>query len=110
MGGFSLLFEEFAFQPTESGKPAIIRGNHKKSELYKRLVHHDPEMRMPQEKDALTVCFLKSVKTDEFNHAPAQLFMHTGNPRTGRPGFGAWVTYGLGTENKDLSGFIVLKR
>jgi len=54
------------------------------------------------------VCFLKSVKTDEFNHAPAQLFMHTGNPRTGRPGFGAWVTYGLGTENKDLPGFIVL--
>lgn len=54
------------------------------------------------------VCFLKSVQTDEFNHAPAQLFMHTGNPQTGRPGFGAWVTYGLGTENKDLPGFIVL--
>jgi len=54
MGGFSLLFEEFAFRQTESGKPAIIRGNHKKSELYKRIVHHDPEMRMPQEKDPLT--------------------------------------------------------
>jgi len=54
------------------------------------------------------VCFLKSVQTDEFNHAPAQLFMHTGNPQTGRPGFGAWVTYGLGTENNDLPGFIVL--
>jgi len=54
MGGFSLLFEAFAFQPTDSGKPAIIRGNHKKSELYKRLIHHDPEMRMPQEQEALT--------------------------------------------------------
>ena len=54
------------------------------------------------------VCFLKTVKTDEFNHAPAQLFMHTGHPQSGRPGFGAWVTYGLGTENEDLPGFIVL--
>ena len=54
MGGFSLLFEAFAFRPTESGKLAIVKGSHKKSELYKRLVHHDPEMRMPQEEEALT--------------------------------------------------------
>lgn len=54
MGGFSLLFESSAFQPTESGKTAIVRGNHKKSELYKRLIHHDSEMRMPQEKEPLT--------------------------------------------------------
>lgn len=54
------------------------------------------------------VAFLKAVHTDEFNHAPAQLFMHTGSPRMGRPGFGAWVTYGLGSENKDLPGYVVL--
>lgn len=53
-GGFSLLFEEEAFAETESGAPAIVRGDHKASELYKRLVHHDPEERMPQEKEALT--------------------------------------------------------
>lgn len=54
------------------------------------------------------VAFLKAMHTDEFNHAPAQLFMHTGSPRIGRPGFGSWVTYGLGTENENLPGFVVL--
>jgi hypothetical protein len=54
------------------------------------------------------VAFLKAVKTDEFNHAPAQLFMHTGSPRLGRPSFGSWVTYGLGSENANLPGFVVL--
>jgi hypothetical protein len=54
------------------------------------------------------VCFLKAMHTDEFNHAPAQLFMHCGSPRLGRPSMGSWVTYGLGTENHDLPGYIVL--
>jgi hypothetical protein len=54
------------------------------------------------------VCFLKAMHTDEFNHAPAQLFLYTGSPRLGRPSMGSWVTYGLGTENEDLPGFVVL--
>lgn len=54
------------------------------------------------------VTFLKAMYTDQFNHAPAQLLMHTGSARLGRPSIGSWVTYGLGTENDDLPGFIVL--
>lgn len=54
------------------------------------------------------VSFLKAVHTDQFNHAPAQLFVHTGGPRLGRPSMGSWVTYGLGTENNNLPGFVVL--
>ena len=54
------------------------------------------------------VSFLKAVTTDQFNHAPAQLLVHTGSPRLGRPSMGSWVTYGLGTENQDLPGFVVL--
>jgi hypothetical protein len=54
------------------------------------------------------VSFLKAVYTDQFNHAPAQLFVHTGGPRLGRPSIGSWVTYGLGTENDNLPGFVVL--
>ena len=54
MGNFSLLFEEEAFAKTESGKAAIVRGNHQKSELYQRLIHKDPEQRMPFEKEALS--------------------------------------------------------
>ncbi len=56
--------------------------------------------------DELT--FLKAVHTDQFNHAPAQLMMHTGSARLGRPSMGSWVTYGLGSENSNLPGFIVL--
>ncbi|MEN7547415.1 DUF1501 domain-containing protein [Rapidithrix thailandica] len=54
------------------------------------------------------VAFLKAMHTDEFNHAPAQLLLHTGGPRLGRPSMGSWVTYGLGTENENLPGFVVL--
>ena len=54
------------------------------------------------------ISLLKAVKTDQFNHAPAQLLMHTGSPRLGRPSIGSWVTYGLGTENQNLPGFVVL--
>ena len=54
------------------------------------------------------LAFLKAVQTDQFNHAPAQLLMHTGSARLGRPSMGAWVTYGLGSENANLPGFVVL--
>jgi hypothetical protein len=54
------------------------------------------------------MAFLHAVTTDQFNHAPAQLLMHSGSPRMGRPSLGSWVTYGLGTENKNLPGFVVL--
>ena len=54
------------------------------------------------------VAFLKAVHTDQFNHGPAQMLMQTGSPRNGRPSMGSWVTYGLGSENNNLPGFIVL--
>ena len=54
------------------------------------------------------VCFLKAMHTEEFNHGPAQLFMHTGGPRLGRPAMGSWATYGLGSMNENLPGFVVL--
>ncbi len=54
------------------------------------------------------LAMLNAVTTDQFNHAPAQLLMHSGSPRMGRPSIGSWVTYGLGSENKNLPGFVVL--
>jgi len=53
-------------------------------------------------------CMIRSMYTDEFNHAPAQLFLLTGSPRSGRPSMGSWVTYGLGSENENLPGFVAL--
>ena len=53
------------------------------------------------------LCIVKSMVTDAFNHAPAQIFMNTGAQQFGRPSLGAWTLYGLGIESKDLPGFVV---
>ena len=54
------------------------------------------------------IAIIKSMTTDAFNHAPGQIAMNTGVQQFGRPSFGSWVTYGLGSETRDLPGFIVL--
>lgn len=54
------------------------------------------------------LAIVRSVHTNEINHAPAQMFLHSGFGRGGRPGVGAWVTYGLGFENRDLPPYVVL--
>jgi hypothetical protein len=54
------------------------------------------------------LCLVRGVHTDEINHAPAQMFLHTGFGRGGRPTLGAWTTYGLGSENDDLPAYVVL--
>lgn len=56
--------------------------------------------------DELTV--IRSIHNDEINHAPAQMFLHSGFGRGGRPSFGSWVTYGLGSESSDLPSYVVL--
>mgnify|MGYP000379109433 CR=1 FL=1 len=56
--------------------------------------------------DELTL--IHTIKSDHFNHAPAQLFQHTGFGQFGRPGIGSWLSYGLGTENRDLPGYVVM--
>ena len=57
--------------------------------------------------DDLTI--VRSMKTDAFNHAPGQILMSTGSQIFGRPSFGAWTLYGLGTENQDLPGYVVMQ-
>ncbi len=54
------------------------------------------------------IAVVKTLHTELFNHAPAQLFLHTGFGRFGRPTMGSWINYGLGTENQDLPGFVVM--
>lgn len=55
------------------------------------------------------LAFVRSTHTDLFNHAPAQLFVNTGNGVPGRPSMGAWLSYGLGSDANDLPSFVVLK-
>ncbi len=54
------------------------------------------------------ICLVQSVSTDQFNHAPAQIFWNTGNGQPGRPALGSWVVYGLGTGAKNLPDFVVM--
>ncbi|MBE0541094.1 MAG: DUF1501 domain-containing protein [Verrucomicrobia bacterium] len=54
------------------------------------------------------ICLIKSMKTDQFNHAPGQIFLNTGFSQPGRPSLGSWVIYGLGSEAQDLPAFVVM--
>src|SRR3954469_15265134 len=54
------------------------------------------------------VTLVRSVKTDQFNHAPAQIFFNTGFSQPGRPSIGSWAVYGLGCETKNLPAFVVM--
>jgi len=54
------------------------------------------------------ICFVRSVHTDIPNHEPSMLMMNTGHTQVGRPSMGAWMTYGLGTDNNNLPGYVVL--
>jgi hypothetical protein len=67
------------------------------SELLPNLARHADDL-----------CVINSMFTDQFNHAPAELFLYTGAPRAGSASMGSWITYGLGSENQDLPGFVVL--
>lgn len=78
----------------------FARQGHSGAEISEKLPH------LARVVDELAI--VKSVHTDQFNHAPAQIFFNTGSPLPGRPAIGAWVTYGLGSEADDLPGFVVL--
>ncbi len=54
------------------------------------------------------ICVVRSLYTEQFNHAPAQIFLNSGHQLIGRPSMGSWLTYGLGSANRDLPGFVVL--
>jgi hypothetical protein len=54
------------------------------------------------------ICLVRSVRTDQFNHAPAQIFFNSGFSQPGRPSLGSWVLYGLGSETQNLPSFVVM--
>jgi hypothetical protein len=96
--------KRFAFirgVPKMLGPQAVFK-QHGQSGLW--LSNHLPHLSTVADEMAM----LQAVTTDQFNHAPAQLLLHSGSARQGRPSLGSWVTYGLGSENKDLPGFVVL--
>jgi hypothetical protein len=96
--------QQFAFikgVPKLLGSPHKFDKRGKSGQLMSEVLPHLAEV-------ADDLCIVRSMYTDQFNHAPAQLFIHTGSPRLGRPSMGSWVSYGLGSENKNLPSFVVL--
>lgn len=96
--------KQFAFT---NGRPKLLGSPHSFKQYGEAGVWiSDALPNLPDIVDDL--CFVHSMNTDQFNHAPAQMLLYTGSPRMGRPAIGSWVTYGLGSENQDLPGFVVL--
>ena len=96
--------EKFAFI---KGHPTLLAPQHKFSRAGRAgLWTSDllPHFRTIEDE----VCVINSMTTDQFNHAPAQLLLHTGESRFGAASFGAWVGYGLGCETRDLPSYVVL--
>ena len=96
--------ERFAFikgTPKLLGTPHTFAPQGKCGQMMSNLMPHLAEVA-----DELAV--IRSMRTEQFNHAPGQIYMNTGVQLIGRPSMGSWITYGLGTENSDLPGFVVL--
>ncbi len=101
----TLAGKRFAFlrgTPQILGSPYSYRRYGNSGAAISELLPHLPEV-------VDDIAIVKSLHAEQFNHAPAQLFMNTGHQLIGRPSMGSWLTYGLGSENADLPGFVVLQ-
>ena len=96
--------QRYAFIKPESP----LRGTERKFKKYGQCGMEISELLPHTAAVADDICLVRSMTTDLFNHAPAELFLFTGSGRPGRPSMGSWVTYGLGSEAKGLPGFVVL--
>ena len=96
--------KRFAFT---SGKPKLMGTPHEfKQHGQSGQWFSDAVPNLAKLSDDLT--FIKSMTTDQFNHAPAELLLYTGSAIAGRPSMGSWVSYGLGSENQDIPAFVAL--
>jgi len=87
--------------PTCKASPYKFKKHGESGNVLSSLLPH-----MSEVADELAI--VRSLHTDTFNHDPGVMFMNTGDVRFGRPSMGSWVSYGLGSENRDLPGFVVL--
>ena len=101
--------KRFAFMDTFAKDPPKMLGSRRKFTQMGGAGMHFSELVPNIGKVADDIVMLHGVSTDNFNHGPAKLFLNTGSTRPGRPSIGSWVTYGIGSESKDLPGFVVLQ-
>ncbi len=101
--------KRFAFMDTFSKNPPKLLGSKRKFARYGQRGAWVSELFPHTASIVDDITMVHSCATDVFNHAPAKLFMNTGSSQFGRPSMGSWVTYGIGSESKDLPGFVVLQ-
>src|SRR5213593_1748903 len=95
----------FAFIQKES---AVLMGTPRKFQKYGQCGMDLSDLLPHIGSCADDIALIRSMHTDQFNHHPGQLMMNCGVPTFGRPSMGAWLNYGLGTESKNLPGYVVL--
>jgi hypothetical protein len=101
--------KRFAFMDTFSKDTPKLLGSRREFKQYGKSGMWVSEL-MPHISGIVDdIAVVHGVSTENFNHGPAKLFTNTGSVRTGRPSIGSWVTYGIGTESKDLPGYVVLQ-
>lgn len=101
--------KRFAFMDTFSKEVPKLMASPRKFKKYGKSGASVSEIlpNMASVADQITV--IRSMATNVFNHAPAKVFMNTGSAQFGRPSMGSWLTYGIGSESRNLPGFVVLQ-
>ncbi len=101
--------KRFAFMDTFAKEPPKLLGTHREFKQHGKSGQYFSDLLPHIATVADDITMIRGVNTDNFNHGPAKCFVNTGSTRFGRPSIGAWVTYGVGSESKDLPGFVVLQ-
>ncbi len=101
--------KRFAFMESFTAKPPKLLGTKRKFAQHGQSGKWVSECFPHTAQVVDHLAFIRSVHTENFNHAPAKIMMNTGSPIFGRPSMGSWVSYGIGSESKDLPGFVVLQ-
>lgn len=101
--------KRFAFMDTFNKETPKLLGSRRAFKQYGQSGHAFSDLLPEMAKVADELTFFRGVATDNFNHGPAKIFINTGSIRSGRPSIGSWVNYGIGSEAKDLPGFVVLQ-
>ncbi len=101
--------KRFAFMESFANKPPKLLGTRRKFARHGESGQWVSECLPHTARIVDDITFVRTVHTENFNHAPAKIFMNTGTPFFGRPSMGAWVSYGIGSEAKDMPSFVVLQ-
>jgi len=101
--------KRFAFMDTFSKEPLKLLGSRRTFTRHGRSGMYFSDLLPNVGRLSDELVRLHGVSTENFNHGPAKLFVNTGSVRAGRPSLGSWVTYGIGSDSKDLPGFVVLQ-